>query len=256
MGQGEIRIEHDCLLEQTDAAFEIGARHAKTHLPAAKVELVSLHTRRRPGLTVRLLGRCRRHVQFLDDVGRDVVLQGENTAYRPIVAAGPDLAPAQRVEQSGGDANRISGFLQASFEDVLNSKLLGDLLHDVGLALVGEGRVAGDDEELIGARKIGDDGVGNALGEIVLVRIAAQILERYDGDRRLVGQRIGHIGLDRRLDARHPGLQRKQHAEQRADDNDRGGGGGRKHAPRDGRKREQTSSIGVGGLPGPGIRSL
>jgi hypothetical protein len=57
------------------------------------------------------------------------------------------------------------------------------------LALVGEGRIAGDDEQPADAAEGGNDLLDHAVGEILLLRIAAHIGKRQYRDRRLVGER-------------------------------------------------------------------
>ena len=57
------------------------------------------------------------------------------------------------------------------------------------LALVDEGRVARDDEEPAQLRQRGDDVLADAVGEIILLRLAAHVGEGQHGDRGPVGQR-------------------------------------------------------------------
>src|SRR5262249_36261606 len=57
------------------------------------------------------------------------------------------------------------------------------------LALVGEDRVARDDEETRDLRERGDHVLGHAVAEVLLRRILAEVGKRQDGHRRLVGQR-------------------------------------------------------------------
>ena len=65
------------------------------------------------------------------------------------------------------------------------------------LALVGEAGVAADHEQAADLAQIGDDVLGDPVGEILLLRIAAHVVERQDGYRGLVVDlRIG--GLRRR----------------------------------------------------------
>ena len=57
------------------------------------------------------------------------------------------------------------------------------------LVLVDEGRVARDDEQVAKARERGDDVLGQAIGEKLLLGLAAHVGERQDGDRRLLRDR-------------------------------------------------------------------
>ena len=72
----------------------------------------------------------------------------------------------------------------AAFQDVAHAELPPDLPHVHGAALVGEARIAGDDEQPADLRERGDDVLDHAVGEVVLLRIAAHVRERKDGDRR------------------------------------------------------------------------
>src|SRR5262249_48916095 len=76
-----------------------------------------------------------------------------------------------------------------AFQKMADAEIPGDRAYIGGLALVGKGRVAGDDEQPGIAREIGDQVLGQAIGEGFLLRIAAHIGEWQDGDRWLVGKR-------------------------------------------------------------------
>ena len=79
----------------------------------------------------------------------------------------------------------------AALQNVAHAKLAADLAHVDRLALVLEGGIAGDDEQLGEPRQLGKDILGNAVGEIVLALVAAEVVERQHGDRRPVGQGQG-----------------------------------------------------------------
>src|SRR4029077_12621163 len=74
-----------------------------------------------------------------------------------------------------------------------------DLLHFDRASLVGEARVAGDDEQCLETGQRSGDFFHHAVGEEFLLRIAAQVLERQYGYGRLVWERKGRTQLiDRR----------------------------------------------------------
>jgi hypothetical protein len=50
------------------------------------------------------------------------------------------------VDQLGVDANPPGSVPDASLQQIAHAEFLGDLAHVSRLALVGEGRIAGDDE--------------------------------------------------------------------------------------------------------------
>jgi len=70
-----------------------------------------------------------------------------------------------------------TGFAHAAFEHVAHAQFARDLLHVHGLALVGEGGVAGDDEEPRQPRDRCRDLLDHAVDEILLLGIAGQVLK-------------------------------------------------------------------------------
>ena len=82
---------------------------------------------------------------------------------------------------------RFPAFADATFQDVTNAQLATDLPDVRRFALVGEGRVARDDEQRFEARQRRDDVLDDAVGEVLLLGIAAHVLERQHRDGRLVG---------------------------------------------------------------------
>ena len=62
-------------------------------------------------------------------------------------------APLVSVDQLAGDAHAVAGLAHAAFEHVAHAKLAADLPDVERLALVGEARIAGDDEQRLEARQ-------------------------------------------------------------------------------------------------------
>ena len=76
----------------------------------------------------------------------DFVLHRKDVGEIAIVTLGPDMLAALGLNTLRGDANAIAGFAQAAFEHIAHTKFAADLLHVDRTALVGEGRIARDDE--------------------------------------------------------------------------------------------------------------
>src|SRR5215472_17071036 len=93
------------------------------------------------------------------------------------------------VDQLPGHADAAADLAHAALEYVAHAELASDLLHIDHAPLVDEAGVAGDDEEPAPARERGQDVLGDGIGEIFLVLIAAHIEKRQNRDRRLVGER-------------------------------------------------------------------
>ena len=64
----------------------------------------------------------------------------------------------------------------------MNAELTADLLHIDRAALVGKGGVTRDDEEPSDAGERSDDFLDHAVGEILLLGVAADVLERQHRD--------------------------------------------------------------------------
>lgn len=95
---------------------------------------------------------------------------------------GPEMRAGLRVDELSVGADVLVGRLHRTFDHIAHAQLLADLPHIGRLALVGEGRIAGDDEAAGNARDVGRQFVGEHVGEIILLWIAGQILERQHHD--------------------------------------------------------------------------
>ena len=82
------------------------------------------------------------------------------------------------------DLDRLAEAAHAAFQKIAHAELAADFLGVDRLALVGEGGVAGDDEGVGQLREVGRQIVGDSVGEILLLRIAAEVLERQHDDRK------------------------------------------------------------------------
>jgi hypothetical protein len=98
------------------------------------------------------------------------------------------MRAGRRVEQLCGNAHALACLAHRAFEDVADAQFTPDLLHIDRLALVGEAGVAGDDEEPADPRQRGDDLLDHSVDKIYLLKLAADVLKRQHGDRRLVRQ--------------------------------------------------------------------
>jgi hypothetical protein len=129
-----------------------------------------------------------------DDPRRHLILQLEDVGQLAVEPVRPQMRAGRRLDQLTGDAQPVVGLARASFEDVSHAELAADLPYVDRAALVGEGRIARDDEQSRKARERRDDVLDHAVGKVV-VQVAAEILERQDGDRGLIRQgRQGRLG--------------------------------------------------------------
>src|SRR5215831_15600653 len=110
----------------------------------------------------------------------DLVLNRKHVLNLPVVALGPAVGAGHGVGELHRDADAVATTANAALQDVAHAKLPRYLAHVGRLPLVLEGRVAGDDEQVGEPRQLGYDVVGDAVAEIVLLPVAADVFERKD----------------------------------------------------------------------------
>src|SRR6266478_4582216 len=95
--------------------------------------------------------------------------------------------PACRcIDKLASNANPIAGLSNASLEYVSYSEFAPDLFDIDRLTFVGGARIACDHEQGLEAGECGDDVLDHPVGEVLLFRVAAHVLEWQHGDRWLV----------------------------------------------------------------------
>src|SRR6516162_2979460 len=105
----------------------------------------------------------------------NLVLYRENIGKLAVIALGPNMLSGLRLDQLYSDADAIDGLAQAAFENITHAQIAADLLHVDDTVLVGERRIAGDDEQGRIARQCGDHVLGNPVREELLIRVATHI---------------------------------------------------------------------------------
>ena len=101
------------------------------------------------------------------------------------------MAASLRVNQLSGDANALSGTSNATFNYVAHAEFFADLLNINWLSFLREGRVSSYDEQAFEMGQFRNDVLHDAVGKILLLRVAAHVLEGQDGDGGLVRNRKG-----------------------------------------------------------------
>src|SRR5262245_11379805 len=102
------------------------------------------------------------------------------------------------LDKLSSDADLAPCLPDTAFEHITYAQLPPDLLDVYGLALVGETRIASDYEQRLETRECCDDVLHHAVGKVFLLRIAAHVLERKDGNGGLVGKRQGFLAFQQR----------------------------------------------------------
>ena len=132
--------------------------------------------------------RCRwrrqRHLQCAGDCRGDLVLDREHIGELPIVPFRPEVAAIDCGDELGHDPNAIASLSDAAFEHGRHAEGHRDLAHVFMPAFEGERRRACDHLQVRDLGQEIDDLLGKAVTEVIVLLVAAHVLEREHGDRR------------------------------------------------------------------------
>src|SRR6478735_1157976 len=124
---------------------------------AAQVEIVAVEFLR--GLVPRPLelGLLKPRRDQPDNAGRDLVLQAEYISEFAFEPVRPDMRAGRGLDQLTGNADLVAGPTDTALEPIAHAEFAADMLDVDRFSLVGEGRIAGDDEQRPETRQRGDD---------------------------------------------------------------------------------------------------
>src|SRR4029077_9589401 len=117
-----------------------------------------------------------------DDLACDLVLDGEDVGEFPVITVRPDVRARRGVDQLGGDAYPIVDLAYTALDHVAHPQLATHLGDAYRTALVDEGRVARDHQQAGDLREVGDQVLGQPVGEILLLWVGAEIVQRQNRD--------------------------------------------------------------------------
>ena len=173
-----------------------GSWCSQQKLAAAKKTIVSLHVGRLGVGQPRLFGRAERDFERVDNSARDVVLDRKDIRQIAVVAVGPEVRAGRGVDELRGNPTRLPArrIEPSSTERTPRSRPTARTSTERPLKVKLELRAitsqAGD------LRQVGDDVFADAVGEVLLLRVARHVGERQNGNRRSsdVRLRFGSIG--------------------------------------------------------------
>ena len=123
-------------------------------------------------------------------------LHREYAGQHRVVLARPNLGAVGHADQRRAHADPARGGAllptHRAFQDVLDAQLLTDLLRALLRSLVLTGALPGDDAQAPNAAEPGGDGLGEAVGEVLVIG-GAEVLEAQHGEHLPVrdGHRLG-----------------------------------------------------------------
>ena len=113
-----------------------------------------------------------RYFHFFGDGLRQFALQGERIAHFAVIGLGPEMLVGCAANQLGRDANAIALFHDGAFDDGVHAQGSGDLRDgELGILETHHGGVR-DDAQIVDVREAPDEGLGDAVGQVILRRIA------------------------------------------------------------------------------------
>ena len=140
-------------------------------------------------LQARLLLWRERDVHLAGNRSRDLSLQHENVLQVTLEALPPQHLSRSALDQLGRDSHLSACANDGAFDERVDVQLLRDGRYWFADALVvHHGRARGHAKPADGG-EIGDQLFRHAIGEVLLVRLAGQILERQHRDRSNLGRR-------------------------------------------------------------------
>jgi hypothetical protein len=119
---------------------------------------------------------------FAGDGGGERGLHFEHVAEAAVVILGPHVGVLARVHELRGNADTLCRRAHAAFQDEVEVEFGGDLVGGLCAGFIRECGGARDHAQADGIEpgQTIDHLLGEAVGEIVLLRVAAQIGERQD----------------------------------------------------------------------------
>ena len=135
--------------------------------------------------------RSRANLELTEDVIRDLGLDGEHVFDRSVPLLRPDMGAGLRIDKLRGGADTPALALDRAFQHIADIQFAADLAHVRRFALVGFGRISGDHVDVANPGQIGDNVLGQAVGQPAGGFVAAIIVEGQHRHRGIGAQRDG-----------------------------------------------------------------
>ena len=151
---------------------------------AALVAVPSVEALRRLAVRDLLLVAREFGLDHRRDLLRHRILDVEDVGEVEVVDLGPELGPGLGGDEPGRDAHALAVPPDAALDEVAHAERRPKR-PGVDLAATGGRRVAGHHREPAVAAEEADHVLGEAIGEVLVLQVLAEVLERHHRDRRL-----------------------------------------------------------------------
>ena len=166
----------------TRCSFAAFFRVSNETIPSLQVELVRFQVAGRLLAHALLFVGAQSRFQCSRNAQRDIGLNREDVREITIVRLRPEMLVALRIDQLRDDAHAIAGAAHAPLEDRRSIQLRTDLAQAVLAFLERHDRGPRNHLETADLRQVGNDIFGDAVGEVLVLRIRAQVEERQYRD--------------------------------------------------------------------------
>src|SRR5262249_25551946 len=145
---------------------------------SSKIELICLGICSALFAHASFVGCAQSQLQLVHDLPRDVLLRGQQVVHRAIVLLSPYLGVVAHVYELDADVQPVTSLFDAAGEYCANVKLAARVLWTDLAALESEGRVSRGDLQPRRLRQVVDQTLGDPVGEIFRILIAALVYKR------------------------------------------------------------------------------
>jgi hypothetical protein len=190
----ELRVRAQRRRQQRGRLLHLGRAAGVVFRQRTEIEVVGGEVRGRLAARARDLGLHDRRLQHRRDRRHHAVVQGEQVLGCALEPVRPELRLARRLDQLRGDAHAPARQAHAALDHVAHAERAPDLAQIDQRGLERGRRVARDHQKRAEARECRGEFLGDAVGEVVLLRPAADLLERQDDDRGPVQRQCGRPG--------------------------------------------------------------
>jgi hypothetical protein len=177
IGAGETRVLADGLLEVRDPPPEGVLRPLVPLVAAAEVGEMRLG-----GRSMRAGRRGKAHLDLAGDAAGHVTLDRQHVAHLAVVALRPHVRLVARANELGGDTEPAVGLPHAALEDEVDPELPPDLAHALRALLVLHDGGPCDDAEVSQPAQVRDQLLGEAVAQVLAVRVSGEVGEWKDGE--------------------------------------------------------------------------
>ena len=182
IGPGKGRVDLDRLGKAFESPLDALRRPLVPEIATLQIEIVGFRVVRGPLEEGGLLVPQELDPEPVDDGQCDLVLDGEDVLESPIEFLRPEMVAGGDVEELGRDAELVLDLADTALEHRGHAQAAPDLTDVHGLELDRKGRALGRHLEVADLGQGGDNLLGQALAEIFLVFLGAEVCEGQDGD--------------------------------------------------------------------------